>query len=1104
MRLIITLLMAWCLSMGAYAASAPDANQISQELEQAKAAKPAQPEAVEALQSALNALEERKGSLERAQQYQQVIDNFPKLSQTLRTQLTNLRDEPRQAPENLTSDALSQEILQVSSQLLEKSRQAQQEQERAREIADSLSQLPQQQTDARRQLNDVERRVGTATGKTAQAQNLSLQAESAKLKAQVDELELAQLSANNRQELARMRSELAQKQSEQLDAYLQALRNQLNSQRQREAEKALESTELLAENSANLPPSLVKQFAVNRELSQALNQQAQRMDLVASQQRQATNQTLQVRQALNTLREQSQWLGSSNLLGEALRAQVARLPEMPKPQQLDTEMAQLRVHRLRYEDLLSKQPQLREIRQADGQPLASDETRILEAQLRTQRELLNSLLQGGDTLILELTKLKVANGQLEEALKEINEATHRYLFWTSDVSPITFAWPLEIVQDLRRLISLDTFSQLGKASVMMLTSKETLIPLFAALILVGFSISSHKHFTRFLERSSNRVGKVTQDHFWLTLRTVFWSILVASPLPVLWMTLGYGLQAAWPYPLAVAIGNGVTATVPLLWVVMICAAFARPNGLFVAHFGWPRNRVARAMRYYLMSIGLIVPLIMALFMFDNLHDREFSSSLGRLCFVLICGALAIVTLSLKRAGIPLFLDKEGNGDNMINRMLWNLLMGAPLIAIFAALVGYLATAEALLARLETSVAIWFLLLVIYHVIRRWMLIQRRRIAFDRAKHRRAEMLAQRARGEEDPHHSMSLEGSPEVDISEVDLDTLSAQSLRLVRSILMLIALVSVIVLWSEIHSAFGFLENISLWDVTSTVQGVESLEPITLGAVLIAILVFIVTTQLVRNLPALLELAVLQHLSLTPGTGYAITTITKYLLMLVGGLVGFSMIGIEWAKLQWLVAALGVGLGFGLQEIFANFISGLIILFEKPIRIGDTVTIRDLTGSVTKINTRATTISDWDRKEIIVPNKAFITEQFINWSLSDSVTRVVLTVPAPSDANSEEVTQILMTAAERCSLVIDTPAPEVFLVDLQQGIQIFELRIYAAEMGHRMPLRHEIHQLILAGFREHGIDMPFPPFQMRLETLDGRKTGRTLSSAGRRPAGSL
>ncbi|VGP94389.1 Miniconductance mechanosensitive channel MscM [Klebsiella variicola] len=1109
MRLIYTFLLALSLSFGAYAATAPDAKQITQELEQAKEAKPAQPETVEVLQSALNALEEQKSSLERARQYQDVIDNFPKLFQSLRSQLNNLSEEPRQVPTGLTADALNQEILQVSSQLLESSRQAQQEQDRAREIADSLNQLPQQQTDARRQLNEVERRIGTQTGNNAlaQAQNLALQAESARLKALVDELDLAQLSANNRQELSRARSELAQKQSEQLDAYLQALRNLQNSQRQREAEKALESTELLAENSENLPPDINAQFKVNRELSQALNQQAQRMDLVASQQRQATNQTLQVRQALNTLREQSQWLGSSNLLGEALRAQVARLPERPRPQQLDTEMAQLRVQRLRFEDLLSKQPQLRQIRQADGEPLTSEQNKILQAQLRTQNELLNSLLRGGDTLMLELTKLKVANGQLEDALKEINEATHRYLFWTSDVSPIGFSWPLEIVQDLRRLISLDTISELGKASAMMLTSKETLLPLFAALLLVGFSISSRRHFTRFLERSSARVGKVTQDHFWLTLRTVFWSILVASPLPVLWMTLGYGLQSAWPFPLAVAIGDGVTATVPLLWVVMICATFARPNGLFIAHFGWPRNRVAKAMRYYLMSIGLIVPLIMALIMFDNLNDREFSASLGRLCFLLICGALAVVTLSLKHAGIPLYLDKEGNGDNMVNRLLWNLMLGAPLVAMLAAAVGYLATAQALLARLETSVAIWFLLLVVYHIIRRWMLIQRRRLAFDRARHRRAEILAQRARGEDEPVHVSSPEGSVETEISEVDLDAISTQSLRLVRSLLMLIALLSVIVLWSEIHSAFGFLENISLWDVTSTVQGVESLEPITLGAVLIAILVLIITTQLVRNLPALLELAILQHLDLTPGTGYAITTITKYLLMLVGGLVGFSMIGIEWSKLQWLVAALGVGLGFGLQEIFANFISGLIILFEKPIRIGDTVTIRDLTGSVTRINTRATTISDWDRKEIIVPNKAFITEQFINWSLSDSVTRVVLTVPAPVDADTDEVTKILIAAAHRCSLVIDTPAPEAFLVDLQQGIQIFELRIFAAEMGHRMPLRHEMHQLILAGFREHGIDMPFPPFQMRLESIDGRQSSKTMTSAGktsRRTAGGL
>ena len=1092
MRSLLILVLSLCLSTAALAATVPETSQLKQALDEAKAAKssPAQADQVQSLEAAINYLSERDASLDRAKQYQQVIDDFPRLARELRQQITSLDDSSKIVRGTMSSAQLDQEILQVSSQLLEEGRQAQQEQDRAREISDSLSQLPQQQTDARRAMTESDRRLQSSAGAAspqAQAQQWARQAENALNKARVDELELAQLSANNRQELARMRADLHQRKAAQLDNYLQSLRNQLNEQRQREAELALARTEQLAENSGDLPPAISDQFHVNRDLSGALNQQAQRMDLVASQQRLATNQIIQVRQALSTLREQSQWLGASNLLGEALRAQVARLPEMPKSQQIDNEMAQLRVQRLRYEDLLQQQDALRKAHQPDGQPFTAEQRRILDAQLKTQRELLNSLISGCDTLILEITKLKVANTQLQDALTDVKDAAHRYLFWTADISPIGLNYPVEVARDLSRLLSLDTLGQLGKALAMMVTSRETVLPLLGAVLLVGFSIRTRRHFNAFLARSASKVGKVTQDRFRLTVRTVFWSILVALPLPVLWAALGYGLQHAWPYPIAVAFGDGITATLPLLWAFMISAAFARPNGLFVVHFRWPQTRVARATRYYSLTIGLIVPLIMLLIAFANMEDRQFSATLGRLCFILICGALSIVTVSLKRAGIPLYLDKEGNGDNLVNRVLWNLMIAIPLAAALASMIGYLATAQALLARLETSVAIWFLLLVIYHIIRRWMLIQRRRIAFDRARQRRADMLANRAR-HEDEKESAAQNGEVDVDEPVIDLDAISAQSLRLVRSILTLIALVSVIVLWSEIHSAFGFMENIRLWDVSTTVQGVESIQPITLGAIFIAILVLIITTQLVRNMPALLELALLQHLDLTPGTGYAITTLTKYVLMLVGGLIGFSMIGIEWSKLQWLVAALGVGLGFGLQEIFANFISGLIILFEKPIRIGDTVTIRDLTGSITRINTRATTIIDWDRKEIIVPNKAFITEQFVNWSLSDSVTRVVLTIPAPAHVNSEEVTTVLRQACERCSYVLDVPAPDVFLVDLQQGIQLFELRIHAAEMGHRMPLRHELHQLILKGFAEHGIEMPFPPFQVRMETM-GKKT---------------
>ncbi|ALX93054.1 miniconductance mechanosensitive channel MscM [Serratia fonticola] len=1117
MRLIIALLLSLLLIQPALAAAIPNESQLRQELKLAEGNKnaPNQAETVEALQSAINWLTERKESQNNSQQYQRVIDDFPKMTQELRRQLTLEETKILPNGENLPASDLEQLILQTSSQLLEQARLLQQEQDRTREISDSLSQLPQQQTEARRALTEVQRRLqaqgNNQTTPLALAQLALLQAEAAARKAKVDELDLAQLSANNRQELARMRADVYKTRHEKIDVQLQALRNNLNSQRQREAERALEKTEQLAEQNGDLPASLRKQLQINRELSAALNDQAQQMDLISSQQRQAAAQTLQVRQALSTIIEQSQWLSASTALGETLRAQVAILPEMPKPRQLDSAMADLRVQRLNFENQLESLPQrAKELKQDDGSPLTSAQQRIVDAQLRTQRELLNSLLSGCDTQILELTKLKVANTQLVDALNEIQDAAHRYLFWVPDVSPITLSYPLNVAQDLTRVLSLDTLTQLSGAFVMMVTSRETLIPLFGAVLLVIFSISSRKHYHAFLARASSRVGKVTQDEFLLTLRTVFWSILVALPLPVLWAALGFGLQNAWPYPVAVAIGEGVTATLPVLWICMISAAFAHPQGLFIVHFGWPVKQVSRAMRYYQMSIWLIVPLIMALITFDNLNDREFANTLGRLCFILLCLALALVTNSLKRAGIPLYLDNKGSGENLINTALWGLLLSAPLIAALASTVGYLTTAQKLLARLETSVAIWFLLLVIYHIIRRWMLIQRRRIAFDRAKQRRADILAQRAKGEEESTHTPnSIEGAIEVDETEIDLDAISAQSLRLVRSILTMVALVSLIVLWSEIHSAFGFLENIKLWDVNSTVNGIDIAQPITLGALLIAILVLIVTMQLVRNLPALLELAVLQHLDLTPGTGYAITTITKYLLLLFGAILSFSWIGIEWSKLQWVVTALSVGLGFGMQEIFSNFISGLIILFEKPIRIGDTVTIRNLTGTVTKINTRATTISDWDRKEIIVPNKAFITEQFINWSLSDTLTRVVLTVPAPAEANTEEVTKILINSAERCSLVLDNPTPEAYLVDLQQGIQIFELRIYAAEMGHRMPLRHEIHQLILAGYREHGITLPYPPFQVRTETLsrmtsNGRTPPSTPPRNTRRESGGL
>ncbi|HAT24889.1 MAG TPA: miniconductance mechanosensitive channel MscM, partial [Pantoea septica] len=152
MRSFLILLLSLWLSTSALAATMPDASQLKQALDEAKAAKssPAQAEQVQSLEAALNYLSERDASLERAKQYQQVIDDFPRLARELRQQITSLDDGSKSVRSSMSSAQLDQEILQVSSQLLEEGRQAQQEQDRAREISDTLSQLPQQQTDARR------------------------------------------------------------------------------------------------------------------------------------------------------------------------------------------------------------------------------------------------------------------------------------------------------------------------------------------------------------------------------------------------------------------------------------------------------------------------------------------------------------------------------------------------------------------------------------------------------------------------------------------------------------------------------------------------------------------------------------------------------------------------------------------------------------------------------------------------------------------------------------------------------------------------------------------------------------------------------------------
>jgi potassium efflux system protein len=186
----------------------------------------------------------------------------------------------------------------------------------------------------------------------------------------------------------------------------------------------------------------------------------------------------------------------------------------------------------------------------------------------------------------------------------------------------------------------------------------------------------------------------------------------------------------------------------------------------------------------------------------------------------------------------------------------------------------------------------------------------------------------------------------------------------------------------------------------------------------------------------------------------------------------------------QWLVAAMGVGLGFGLKEIFANFFSGLILLFERPIRIGDTVTIDGLSGTVTKIRIRATTVTDWDNKEQLIPNQNFLVNPLINWTLSDPITRVVLNVGIAYGSDTERALQVMMDVVQANQDVLDEPPPTIFFIEFGESSLDFEVRVFVRDRIRRMPLRHDLHMAINKALAEAGIEIPFPQRDLHLRSI--------------------
>ncbi len=195
-------------------------------------------------------------------------------------------------------------------------------------------------------------------------------------------------------------------------------------------------------------------------------------------------------------------------------------------------------------------------------------------------------------------------------------------------------------------------------------------------------------------------------------------------------------------------------------------------------------------------------------------------------------------------------------------------------------------------------------------------------------------------------------------------------------------------------------------------------------------------------------------------------------------------MLSFSWSSVQWLAAGMTVGLGFGLQEIFANFISGLILLFERPIRVGDVITLGDVTGTVTNIRIRATTVTSFDRKELIVPNKDLVTGRLLNWTLTDTTNRIVITVGVAYRSDPEKARKVILEVIQQHPNVLTDPGPNVTFEEFADSALSLVVRAYIASMDIRLATINDLHVSIHAALQKAEIEIAFPQRDINVRAI--------------------
>ncbi|EFB71792.1 mechanosensitive channel MscK [Providencia rustigianii] len=867
---------------------------------------------------------------------------------------------------------------------------------------------------------------------------------------------------------------------EQLDNHIQRIQGAISKERLKDSQSTVREAQNSSTNDVAVQqnPILQKEIEINNQLSNRLIEVTQDGNRMVQNGIRVKTWLERATQSERNLKEQINVLRGSLLLSRILFQQQIDLPPDILTKNLPVIIADLRLEQFDinqqrdalyqtndYINNLEHQQAVKVGEQDSAVLFTSDDKSALVKILDVRRELLDELnLQLGGQ-ISQAINLQLDQNQLLSVVGSLEHTLAQQIFWVNSNKPMDIEWLKAFPEAAaNQLTHVDFDFSLSSLKKGFINSLPVTIPLLlAALIFIWFN----RKISLRLQAINQSLSSLRHDSVLNTPLALLLTLLQTIPISLVVIAIGYwflktgNLQGefVWAYCLQLAI----------FWALFeLTFRVLKPDGIAEKHFNIEHSYAQKMRR---RMIRLSIPLLPLIFFstYGMSNPMKVSEDvIGQLVVSISLLLLCIFTIPFCKQ------VWQESGSHLTRSILITLLTFSPLILIGLMIAGYYYTTLRLANRWLDSLYLLVLWYITYNACLRGLSLGARKLAYKRALERRAMLKQEETENEPIKEPPMTIE-------------LISQQSLRLTTMVLFIIFALGFYAIWSDFITIFSFLDSVELWSYgTTSAEGTNVVRFVTLANLILAVVIIVVAWIMTRNLPGLLEVLVLSRLKLRQGSTYAITTILTYIIVSIGAISSLGMIGVTWNQLQWLAAALTVGLGFGLQEIFANFVSGIILLFERPIRIGDTVTIGTYSGTISKIRIRATTIVDFDRKEVIIPNKAFVTERLINWSLSDTVTRITVSIGVAYGSDLDKVKRVLLQAATSNSKVMAEPAPGVYFLSFGASTLDHELRFYVRQIGDRAVTSDEVNREIDRLCRENDINIAFNQLEVHLHNSQG------------------